>query len=63
MSTYKSTGCKVCGEACHGSRCQQCQRMKKQESQDLTFTDYECPDCGGTTSGQGVTCYQCRGED
>jgi hypothetical protein len=43
--------------------CRECERMDSQEGNDPTGQDYECPDCGGTTSGQGVTCFKCRGDN
>jgi hypothetical protein len=43
--------------------CRDCERMDRQENTDYGARDYECPDCGGTTSGRGVTCYQCRGDN
>jgi hypothetical protein len=63
MQTNKSTGCKNCGAACQGARCRECEQLAAQENRSFDFTDYECPDCGGTTSGRGVTCFECRGEN
>lgn len=41
--------------------CQQC--AVEQQFEGVEFgSDAECPNCGGSTSGEGVSCYKCRGE-
>jgi len=63
MTTYNTTNCKNCGARCRGDRCRDCEQMHSAETQLLDLDSYECPDCGGTTSGEGVTCFECRGGD
>jgi len=64
MSSYKQTGCKDCGAQCHGQRCAACEQTRANERNDLGVgDDYECPECGGTTSGPDVVCFQCRGDN
>ncbi|WP_135830627.1 hypothetical protein [Halorussus halobius] len=57
--------CTDCGADCTGQRCQHCKRFQRRQEEgglgDHTY--YDCPDCGGITSGQGVTCADCRRGD
>ena len=41
--------------------CQMCAVEQKFDGVDLDKGDYECPECGGKTSGRDVVCYECRG--
>lgn len=51
--------CQCCGMPCMGRWCSSCE--VEETAPDLTPSeDYECPHCGGTTSGEGVTCKDCR---
>jgi predicted RNA-binding Zn-ribbon protein involved in translation (DUF1610 family) len=38
-----------------------CAVEQKFDGVDLDKGDYECPECGGETSGRDVVCYKCRG--
>ncbi|WP_135852596.1 hypothetical protein [Halorussus salinus] len=55
--------CKDCGARCIGERCQHCERFQRRQNEDDPLGDhdyYDCPECGGITSGRGVTCADCR---
>ncbi|MCG1002848.1 MULTISPECIES: hypothetical protein [Halobacterium] len=53
--------CLECGRDCQGARCELCSvEHNAPDTSDLD--DYECPECGGPTSGEGVTCSVCRSE-
>lgn len=52
--------CIQCGAHAHGDLCVDCRLDRAAENADVDDTDYECPDCGGETSGPDVTCYKCR---
>ena len=41
--------------------CQLCAVEQKFDGVDVDKGDYECPECGGKTSGEDVVCYECRG--
>jgi hypothetical protein len=56
-------GCDLCGKATPRSRCRQCALRTSEEAVDVVDEYPECPECGGTTSGEGVLCYRCRGDD
>ena len=53
--------CELCGSACTGHRCASCKRIARAEDAVADTETYECPDCGGRTSGRGVVCASCRG--
>ena len=55
--------CELCGSRCHGRRCSSCEQIASAEDQVADTEAFECPNCGGTTSGEGVDCYRCRGSD
>ncbi len=55
------SNCQNCGTETYGDKrwCSQCE--VEETAPDLTNEeDYECPHCGGRTSGEGVTCADCR---
>jgi hypothetical protein len=52
-------GCLDCGMPTQKRRCQTC-RVEHNAGDGGSLTDHECPDCGGPTSGEGVTCATCR---
>ena len=42
--------------------CQLCALEEKFDGVDFDDSgEYECPECGGDTSGRDVVCYKCRG--
>lgn len=43
---------------CEGRWCSTC--GVEETAPDYTGEDYECPHCDGRTSGEGVTCADCR---
>lgn len=51
------SGCLECGQPTPKARCKLC-RVEHTAATDHEF--YECPDCGGVTSGEDVTCADCR---
>lgn len=54
------SGCIVCGSPTKYRRCRDCQQADRR-SQTVDDKDWsECPDCGGRSSGDGVTCADCR---
>lgn len=54
--------CEVCGSRCHGRRCATCEKMASAEDQLVDTETFDCPECGGRTSGRGVVCASCRGD-
>jgi hypothetical protein len=56
------SNCLDCGMPTKKRRCQTCSVEHNAPSAD-DHDDYECPDCGGPTSGDGVTCATCRRVD
>lgn len=54
------SSCQKCGRDTYGKRrwCAECRA--EETAPDYTGGDYECPHCGGRTSGEGVTCRDCR---
>lgn len=53
--------CQQCGSQAHGDLCVDCRIDQAAQAADLDRgDDYECPDCGGETSGKDVVCYRCR---
>jgi len=54
------TDCMECGRPTQKARCDQC-RVEHAASTDHEF--YECPHCGGTTTGRDVECADCRRVD
>jgi len=56
------TGCLKCGTSTPRRLCRDCARDERYTGTVERGIEYECPDCGGPTSGEGVTCFECRGE-
>ena len=52
--------CQDCGAHARGDLCVDCQLDRAVANIDAATTEHECPDCGGETSGKGVTCHLCR---
>jgi hypothetical protein len=53
--------CNKCGANCVGRLCQHCERFeRRQDAPERDIGHFECPDCGGRTSGKDVTCANCR---
>jgi hypothetical protein len=53
--------CNRCGSATTNARlCKNCQVW--QAGPVVDETDHRCPSCEGPTSGEGVICYDCRGD-
>jgi len=54
-----------CGRFIQSGRlCDQCQLETGSAAVHTDHEDLpECPNCGGATSGEGVVCYKCRGDD
>jgi hypothetical protein len=57
------SGCVSCGAPTQRRKCRECALSKRateraEEPESLP----DCPSCGGDTSGEGVTCYKCRGD-
>lgn len=57
--------CDRCGAPTTRSRlCQQCGLEEHQESREPSpGSIYECPTCGGPTSGKDAECRHCRRDD
>lgn len=58
------SNCQNCGTTTYNGKrwCPECE--VEETAPDLTSEeDHECPDCGGRTSGEGVTCATCRRVD
>lgn len=59
-------GCRRCGSPTSRRLCKNCSTAVRAENEARHGPDpdwYECPECGGSTSGEGVVCYRCRGDD
>lgn len=54
--------CERCGARCHGDRCEACETHDRVAAMAVDFETFDCPTCEGATSGPGVECYRCRGE-
>lgn len=53
-------GCIDCGSPTPNRRCPDCQQANS-NTEEVDEKDWaECPDCGGRSSGRGVTCADCR---
>ena len=58
------SNCVQCGRPTPRRTCRDCSRADRlEDAADYLDGDaYECPSCGGETSGEGVVCYRCRGD-
>lgn len=56
--------CSQCGCPTSRRTCVTCARMDRAEeaAEHDEYEWAECPDCGGITSGEGITCADCRRE-
>jgi ribosomal protein S27AE len=58
--------CDRCGSrtTTGASHCRDCQRDERRDDDAASgYEAFDCPDCGGPTSGEDVTCYKCRKDD
>lgn len=57
-------GCQRCGRQTSNSRlCSECARADHYDQCGRDIDWAACPDCGGPTSGEDVTCRHCRRDD
>jgi hypothetical protein len=50
--------CLKCDMPCQGRWCSTCE--VEETAPDLDSDQHDCPHCGGPTTGEGVTCANCR---
>lgn len=53
-------GCNRCGKPTSKRQCDQCSLATGDGRVATDYEVYECPACGGETSGEGVRCRHCR---